>query len=110
MLSSSTMNGTDVVNLAGESLGNIKDLMIDTSTGDVSYAVLSFGGFLGMGDKYFAIPWQSLTVDTVKEHIVLNVDKERLKNAPGFAKDHWPGSADDYYTRVRTYYLESEPA
>jgi hypothetical protein len=59
--------------------------------------VLSFGGLLGMGDKYFAIPWSRLHVDSEKERIVLDVDKDRLKDAPGFDKDNWPDMADPQF-------------
>ena len=104
-LSSSSIVGTNVYNREGESLGDIKDLMIDTNTGRIAYAVLSFGGFLGIGDKYFAMPWEAFTIDTSNERFVLNVDKERLENAPGFNKDNWPDSSNhDYLTEVYNYY------
>ena len=94
VLSASTIIGDKVLNPAGEQLGNIKELMIDLDDGHVAYAVLSFGGFLGMGDKLFAIPWEALTLDTEDHAFILDVDKEDLKNAPGFDKDHWPGTAE----------------
>ena len=78
VLSSSSINGTNVYNSQGESLGEIKDLMINTSNGMISYAVLSFGGFMGLGDKYFAIPWESFSIDTAEERFVLNIYKEKL--------------------------------
>lgn len=93
-LSASTMIGDDVLNPAGEDLGEIKELMIDVESGRVAYAVLSFGGFLGLGDKLFAIPWAALTLNADEHAFILNVDKEVLKNAPGFDKDHWPQTAD----------------
>ena len=68
--------------------------MIDLDDGLIAYAVLSFGGFLGMGDKLFAIPWEALILDTENHAFILDVDKEVLKNAPGFDKDHWPGTAE----------------
>lgn len=105
LLSSSSINGDDVVNPQGEDLGHVEDLMIDTAQGKVEYAVLSFGGFLGMGDKYFAIPFKQFTVDRDNKKMVLNVDKERLKNAPGFDKDNWPNFADQSFrTTIDTYY------
>jgi len=94
VLSASTLKGDKVVNLQGEDLGKIEDLMIDLERGRVAYAVLSFGGFLGLGDKLFAIPWEALAVDTAEKRIVLNVDKELLKRAPGFDKNHWPDMTD----------------
>jgi sporulation protein YlmC with PRC-barrel domain len=93
VLSASTIIGDKVLNTAGEQLGNIKELMIDPDDGFIIYAVLSFGGFLGMGDKLFAIPWEALTLDTENHAFILEVDKEVLKNAPGFDKDHWPDNA-----------------
>lgn len=93
VLSASAIIGNKVVNTAGEHLGNIKELMIDLDGGLIAYAVLSFGGFLGMGDKLFAIPWEALTVDTDNHSVILDVDKEVLKDAPGFDKDHWPDNA-----------------
>lgn len=90
VLSAGTLKGTDVVNKSGESLGELEELMLDLNTGQVAYAVLSFGGFLGFGDKLFAIPWKAFSVDQNEEQIVLNVDKELLKDAPGFDKDNWP--------------------
>lgn len=92
--------GTRVENPQGENLGNLEDLVIDANTGDVAYAVLSFGGFLGLGDKLFAIPMEALRVSTKEGAIgreqvfILNIDKDRLKNAPGFDKDNWPNMAD----------------
>jgi len=104
MLSASTINGTSVRNQQNESLGEIKDLMINTSTGEVEYAVLSFGGFLGIGDKYFAVPFNSFEIDRINEEFILDVDKEFLKNSPGFDKDNWPGTSDSYFSEVTTYY------
>ncbi|MDZ7636706.1 MAG: PRC-barrel domain-containing protein [Bryobacterales bacterium] len=94
VLSSSSINGDAVVNRAGESLGKIEDLMVDLNSQRVAYAVLSFGGFLGIGNKLFAVPFESLEVDSVNERFILDVPKERLENAPGFDKDNWPDFAD----------------
>ncbi len=105
ILSSSSITGTNVTNQKGESLGEIKDLMIDTETGTVNYAVLSFGGFLGMGDKYFAIPFEAFNVNTTTEKFVLNVPQERLENAPGFDKNDWPKSSDHtYWNNLHNHY------
>ncbi len=104
-LSASTLSGDAIKNIQGESLGDLKDIMIDTASGKVSYAVLSFGGVLGLGDKLFAVPWESLAVDGENKHLVLNVSKERLKDAPGFDKDHWPNFADPAFAaRMSGYY------
>ena len=83
--------GKQVTNLEGKDLGEIKDLVINwRSGGYIEYAVLSFGGFLGLGDKYFAVPWEVMVLSRDKEQFILNVKEERLKNAPGFDKDNWP--------------------
>jgi len=94
-MAADTLAGDNVVNAAGESLGEIDRIMIDVPSGKVAYAVLSFGGFLGMGDKLFAIPWSALTLDTDNKRFILDVDKGKLKAAPGFDKDHWPSMAED---------------
>ena len=94
MLSSSSICSDHVKNATGEELGKIEDLMIDLYSGRIAYAVLSFGGFLDVGNKLFAIPWEALTVDTIKKEFILKVEKSRLEKAPGFDKDHWPNKAD----------------
>jgi hypothetical protein len=100
-----TLIGNDVYNSADESLGTIKELMIDMSLGKINYAVLSYGGFLGMGDRLFAVPWAALKLDTAKKRFTLNASKEQLKNAPGFDKDHWPAMADRrWVTDVHNFY------
>ena len=105
VMAADALTGDKVVNFQKEDLGKIEHLMIDLESGRIAYAVLSFGGFLGMGDKLFAIPWSSLKVDTVERRFVLNVDKELLKAAPGFDKEHWPDMADRAWgAKVYTYY------
>jgi sporulation protein YlmC with PRC-barrel domain len=94
VLSGSSLKGDKVENYQGEDLGKIEEIMIDLDRGRVAYVVLSFGGFLGMGDKLFAIPWQAFSVDTTQKKLVLNADKELLEKAPGFDKNNWPDMAD----------------
>jgi sporulation protein YlmC with PRC-barrel domain len=94
VLSSSSICSDRVKNDAGDDLGKIEDLMIDLDSGRIAYAVLSFGGFLKMGNKLFAIPWEALKVDPVNKQFILNVKKELLENATGFDKDNWPDMAD----------------
>lgn len=94
----SKLIGADVENAQGENLGDIKDVVLN-SRGHIEYAVLAFGGFMGMGEKYFAVPWAALKPaagqkPADRDHYVLNMDKERLKNAPGFDKNNWPNMAD----------------
>ena len=104
-MAANTLEGNDVYNAAGESLGDVKAIMIDVPRGRVAYAVLARGGVLGMGEKLFAIPWNALTLDTDRKCFVLNVDKETLKNAPGFDKDNWPSMADETWARdLHKYY------
>lgn len=105
ILSASSLTGNDVENRQGESLGDIKDLMLDPRSGRVAYAVLDFGGFLGIGNKLFAVPLESMTLDTANHRFVLDVDKERLKEAPGFDQDNWPKHPDyNFINEVRSYY------
>ena len=97
--------GTDVRNTQGEALGDIKELVIDPRTGELSYAVVSFGGVLGMGDKLFAVPWKALQLDSKDYTFVLDVRKERLRNAPGFDPDRWPDMANaQWNTAVHRFY------
>src|SRR5262245_59933675 len=98
--------GADVENPQGEKLGDIKDVVFDPETGRVRYAVLGFGGFLGLGEKYFAVPWTALTSKAgEKGDFILNIDKEKLKNAPGFDKNNWPNMADrSWAEQVYAYY------
>jgi len=101
--------GGDVENAQGENLGDIKDVVFN-SRGHIEYAVLAFGGFLGMGEKYFAAPWAALKPaagqkPADRDHYVLNMDKDRLKNAPGFDKNNWPNMADrSWAEQVHTFY------
>lgn len=97
LLSASTLQKNKVKNLRGEDLGNIEEIMLDTNTGHVSYAVLSFGGLFGLGDKLFAVPWASLTLNTTDKEFRLDVDKQKLEKAPGFDKDNWPKGGDHQY-------------
>jgi hypothetical protein len=93
ILSATTVIGDKVVNTEGEQLGTIRDLVIDLDDAQIAYAVLSFGGFLGLGDKLFAIPLEALTFGAEEHTAVLDVDREVLRNAPGFDKDNWPDNA-----------------
>ena len=94
VLSASTLEGDTVRNSAGEDLGNVDAIMIDIPTGKIAYAVLSFGGVLGMGNKLFAVPWQALRVDEDEKNLILDTDKATLERAPGFDKSNWPDMAD----------------
>ena len=105
LMGANTLIGNDVYNHRDQNLGDIKEIMLDVANGRVSYAVLSFGGFLGIGEKLFAVPWTALTLDTVNKRFVLNVEKERLKSAPGFDNDQWPNMADSSWAKsIHDYY------
>ncbi|NLX04082.1 MAG: PRC-barrel domain containing protein [Phycisphaerae bacterium] len=99
--------GLKVQNPAGEDLGRIDDLVLSANEDRVSYAVLARGGFLGIGDKYFAIPWSALTMSAANDAMVLDVEKDRLKAAPGFNKDNWPNMGDPRWSQgVHQFYQE----
>jgi sporulation protein YlmC with PRC-barrel domain len=105
LMGAGTLIGDDVYNAAGETLGDIKEIMLDMQSGKVAYAVLSFGGFLGVGEKLFAVPWHALRLDTERHGFVLNVSKEQLKAAPGFDKDDWPDMRDPLWIKtINSYY------
>jgi sporulation protein YlmC with PRC-barrel domain len=93
-MSSTSLVGDRVVNNMGEDLGKVHDIMLDVPTGRIAYAVLSFGGVLGIGNKLFAIPWGRLALDEDNKEFRLDVDRETLERAPGFDKDNWPDMAD----------------
>jgi sporulation protein YlmC with PRC-barrel domain len=105
LMGADTLVGNEVVNSNSEDIGDIKEIMLDMANGKVSYAVLSFGSFLGMGEKLFAVPWKALKLDTVNKRFILDVGKDRLKSAPGFDKDKWPNMADQSWAKdIHSYY------
>ncbi|MBI2932289.1 MAG: PRC-barrel domain-containing protein [Planctomycetes bacterium] len=97
--------GTDVENPRGEDLGKVEELAIDVEDGCVAYAVISFGGFLGLGNRFFPIPWRALHFKHDERKAVLNVDKDTLRNAPGFDKNTRPNMGDRVWgAQVHSYY------
>jgi sporulation protein YlmC with PRC-barrel domain len=94
VVAADTLEGERVVNRHGEELGSIVEIMLDVQRGTIAYAVMSTGGFLGLGDKLFAIPWSALTLEAGRRCFVLDAPRERFDAAPGFDKDHWPSMAD----------------
>jgi sporulation protein YlmC with PRC-barrel domain len=105
LMGANTLIGNDVYNHLDEDLGDIKEIMLDMRSGRVAYAVLSFGGFLSMGEKLFAVPWRALTLDTENKRFVLKVEKARLESAPGFQADKWPDMADQSWAKdIHAYY------
>ena len=105
LMGAETLIGNDVFNKDNEDLGDIKEIMLDMRSGRISYAVLSFGGFLGMGEKLFAVPWDALRLDTRNKRFVLDVNKQRLESAPGFNPEQWPDMADKTWEKgIHAYY------
>lgn len=107
--SASKIIGEAVVNRQNENLGKIHELVFDAKSGQLAYAVLSFGGFLGMGNKLFALPWGALAFSATENKLILNVDKDKLKAAPGFDADaKWPDFADKTWgSSIHSYYGHS---
>ncbi|HEX6720752.1 MAG TPA: PRC-barrel domain-containing protein [Burkholderiaceae bacterium] len=104
VISSEKVEGTTVYNTAGEKLGSVDDLMIDKVSGQIRYAVLEFGGFLGMGTDRYPLPWNMLKYDTAKEGYVVPLDKDKLEKAPRYAETEVPEYTADYGKRVYNYY------
>lgn len=104
VISSDDVEGTDVYNPGGDKLGSIDDLMIDKVSGHVRYAVMEFGGFLGMGTDRYPIPWALLKYDTTKDGYVVPLDKDRLSSAPKYSRDEAPTYTSEYGTRVDQFY------
>ena len=99
------VRGTSVYNTAGDSLGSIDDVMLDKKSGKVAYAVMSFGGFLGMGNHYHPLPWSTLKYDTRKGGYVVDLSKSQLEGAPHYSQGTDPGwGSRDYENRLHTYY------
>jgi sporulation protein YlmC with PRC-barrel domain len=105
VLSAGSITGDSVRNRAGDDLGRIEEIMLDVESGDIAYAVLSFGGFLGLGDKLFAVPWNAFELNAENHEFILDVDKATLENAPGFDKDNWPDFADTTFgSQIHSHY------
>jgi len=105
----SSVIGSNVVNPKGESLGDIKEIVIDPRTGKVAYVVVAFGGFFSMGEKLFAIPFSAFDFNVPNKEYVLDVSKERLEAAPGFDADKWPMMSDEKWNRDVHKYFERSP-
>lgn len=105
LMGADTLIGNDVFNQQGEDLGDIKEIMLDVASGRICYAVMSFGGVLGIGEKLFAVPWNALSLDTANKRFMIDVTRERLGRAPGFNRDQWPDMADASWERgIHDYY------
>ncbi len=108
LISSEKVEGTTVYNAAGDELGSIHDLMIDKKSGHVAYAIMSFGGFLGIGDQYHPLPWSVLKYDTGKGGYVVNLDKRQLEGSPAYEADVEPNWADRTYEEKSTIITASD--
>ncbi len=109
LMGATTLVGDDVCNRDGVRLGELKEIMLDTRSGRVAYAVLSSGSYLSTDSKLFAVPWRALRLDTVNKCYVLDVAKEQLENAPGFDPDRWPDMADPAWAQQIHSYYGAEP-
>ncbi len=109
LMGASTLTGDKVVNLAEEHLGDIKEIMLDTRSGNIAYVVVAHGGILGIGEKLFAVPWPALRLDALNKRFVLDIAKSHFENAPGFDNENWPDMADQMWVdSVQSYYSKSE--
>lgn len=104
-----TLIGDKVISSDGKDVGKIDDIMLDVRGGRIAYAVLSCGGFLGMGDKLLAVPWEALILDTDEKCFRLDATEDRIKSASGFDKDHWPAMADEQWGSSLHQYYDREP-
>lgn len=105
LIASDKVEGTAVYNQAGERLGTVTNFMVDKHSGKVAYATMSFGGFLGIGESYHPLPWQTLTYDTGKGGYVVNLSREQLESAPRYTSSDVPDWTDATYgRRVSDYY------
>jgi hypothetical protein len=104
LISAQKVKGTTVFNLAGEKLGSVEDVMIDKVSGRAIYAVMSFGGFLGMGEKHHPLPWATLKYDMQKGGYVVNLDKKQLEGAPSYDRGSEFKWTSDYGRKVDSYY------
>ena len=103
LIAAERVNGTNVYNPAGEKLGSVEDIMIDKVSGKAIYAIMSFGGFLGMGEKHHPLPWSSLKYDTSKEGYVVDLDKKMLEGSPSYDDGDFSWTSD-YGRQVDKYY------
>ena len=105
----SAITGSRVLNLKGEDIGNVEGVVIDVISGRVAYLVLSFGGFLGMGERHYAVPWKRLKFDVRANVYILDASREQIENAPGFEKENESQLADEEWNRRLHDYFETLP-
>lgn len=110
LIASSKVEGTAVYDRAGEPLGTVYNFMVDKVTGQVAYVVMSFGGFLGIGERYHPLPWRALTYDPRLGGYVVDIDRTRLEAAPQHGRDEDPFADDEYGAKVDAYYRTAPTA
>jgi sporulation protein YlmC with PRC-barrel domain len=107
VMAAGTLDGNKVVTADGEYVGKISDIMLDVRSGRIAYAVLSEGGFLGVGTTLHAIPWSALTLNVDEKVFLVNLMADEITTAPGFDKDHWPSMADPQWgSSIHEYYRQ----
>ena len=105
LIAAKQVQGTAVYNAALEKLGSVEDVMIDKTSGRIAYAILSFGGFLGIGDRYYPLPWEKLTYNTEVGGYIVDIDRTVLEGAPSYADKTTAEWGDEAWARgVYTYY------
>jgi sporulation protein YlmC with PRC-barrel domain len=105
VMAASTLDGNSVLSSDGHDVGSLKEIMLDVGSGRIAYAVLSSGGFLGIGDKLLAVPWSALTLDTDNKCFRIAATAEQVRHSPGFDKEAWPSMADRVWaTTVHQHY------
>jgi sporulation protein YlmC with PRC-barrel domain len=109
LIAADQVEGTKVYNPAGDNLGSVEDVMLDKVSGKIAYAVVSFGGFLGIGDRHYPLPWEKLKYDTAMGGFVVNLDKQTLEGAPSYADDERVGWEDPAWGRSVYDYYGSRP-
>jgi sporulation protein YlmC with PRC-barrel domain len=105
MIAAKQVQGTTVYNTGLEQLGSVEDVMIDKASGRIAYAVLSYGGFLGIGDRYYPLPWEKLNYNTEMGGYVVDIDRDVLEGAPSYTDTRTASWADESWSRgIYTYY------
>ena len=105
VLAASKLDGETIYSSDGDDVGKIKEIMLDMNSGRIAYVVLSCGGFLGLGDKLLAVPWNAFVIDPERKRLQMSISSERIKNAPAFDKDSWPSMTNRAWANsVHEYY------
>lgn len=109
VVTASSLEGESVLDAHGNDFAEIEEVVLDVASGRIAHAVLAVGGFLGIGEKYFPVPWRALRLDADRKRFVLDMDKDKLAAAPSFDEDHWPSMADEQWIAElhRFYGVES---